>query len=66
MNPQPLDIRCITCSHCQQKQFVRVETTFNIKFMDGQSVECMNCKNQFDVTLPHQIIAGPHAGAETQ
>jgi DNA-directed RNA polymerase subunit RPC12/RpoP len=65
MNPQPLDIRYIACSHCQQKQFVKVETTFNIKVMYGQSVRCVKCKRPFDVTLPYQIIDGPREEDET-
>jgi hypothetical protein len=65
MTSQARDIRVITCSHCQQKQFVRVETTFNIKSMYGQSVQCVKCKERFDVTLPYQIIDGPHEEAET-
>jgi DNA-directed RNA polymerase subunit RPC12/RpoP len=60
MNKQPPEIRPVTCSHCQQKQFVKVEPTFSIRFMYGQSVECVSCKSRFDVTLPYQIIDGPN------
>ena len=58
MNEQAPEVCSITCSHCQQKQVVKVERAFNIRYMYGQSVECGNCKTRFEVILPYRIIDG--------
>jgi DNA-directed RNA polymerase subunit RPC12/RpoP len=59
MNEQPPETRSVTCTHCQQRQFVKVEPIFHVRFIYGQSIQCVNCGSQFDVTLPYQIIDGP-------
>jgi hypothetical protein len=61
MNEQSAEVRSVTCSHCQQGQFVKIQPIFNIRFMYGQSIQCIRCKRTFDVTLPYQIIDGPYA-----
>jgi hypothetical protein len=56
--PSPF-IRSVTCSRCRQKQTVRTDGQFNIRFMHAQSVRCINCLTVFEVFLPHQIVSGP-------
>jgi hypothetical protein len=55
----PESIHAVTCTHCHQKQFVRTEGKFNIRFMHTQSIYCVECAAEFDVILPYQIMGGP-------
>jgi RNase P subunit RPR2 len=49
----------VTCSHCQQEQFVHIQAGTGFWSMAHQSVKCFTCRQCFDVMLPAVIIAGP-------
>jgi ribosomal protein S27E len=49
----------VTCSHCQQEQFVHIQAGTGFWSMAHQSVKCLTCGQCFDVMLPDVIIAGP-------
>ena len=62
--PQPSEVmRPIVCTHCHEKQVVRTDGKFGIRFMHAQSVRCLKCGSTFDVILPYQIVAGPYAAS---
>ncbi|HUN60529.1 MAG TPA: hypothetical protein VMU53_00985 [Candidatus Sulfotelmatobacter sp.] len=53
--------RVVTCAHCHEKQTVRTDGKFGIRFMHAQSVRCVKCSAVFNVILPYQIIGGPYS-----
>jgi len=58
-HPPPESIYSVTCTYCHQKQLVRTEGKFNIRFMHTQSIHCVKCDAEFNVILPYQIIGKP-------
>jgi hypothetical protein len=53
----------VKCPHCETEQAVRVAVVKLgvLQVSPPQSLSCINiqCKKDFDVMIPHRIIAGP-------
>ena len=52
-------VMTISCAQCQQEQVVHVRARTGFAQMSGQTVRCVNCKQEFDVMVPDQIVGGP-------
>jgi transcription elongation factor Elf1 len=52
----------VECPHCNTKQTVHVAFWRNRTLSDrGQTLLCVKCGKEFDVTIPDQIVGGPFA-----
>jgi ssDNA-binding Zn-finger/Zn-ribbon topoisomerase 1 len=49
----------ISCPSCEKGQVVQVRARTGFAQMSLQSVDCVGCKNQFEVMLPDSIVGGP-------
>lgn len=54
----PFVVMTIECPHCNTQQKVHV-VNLGPGHMPNQYVFCINCDNEFDVTLPDKIVGGP-------
>ncbi len=52
-------VMTISCAQCKQEQLVHVRARNGSAQMGGQTVRCVNCKQEFDVMVPDQIVGGP-------
>lgn len=52
-------VMTVSCGHCQQEHVVHVLAGTGTWSSAYQSVVCVKCGQQFDVTLPDLIIGGP-------
>lgn len=55
----PYTVVTVACSHCQQEQVVHTRTRGGIWSLVRQSVKCLKCEQEFEVTVPDSIIGGP-------
>jgi hypothetical protein len=49
----------ISCPHCQQKQVIHVVAREGIAQLGKQTINCLKCKGEIEVTIPDQIAGGP-------
>jgi hypothetical protein len=54
----------VECSNCHAEQVVQVRARFGAGQYGPQMIECVACKQEFDVLVPDQILAGPIPLAE--
>jgi hypothetical protein len=49
----------VLCPHCQQKQVIQVVARAGIAQLGNQTIGCVKCKAEIEVTVPDQIVDGP-------
>jgi len=49
----------VSCSHCKQEQVVHLRDRGGFWSTAHQRIECLKCKQVFEVKLPDAIVAGP-------
>jgi uncharacterized protein YjbI with pentapeptide repeats len=54
---QPYTVVTVSCSHCQQEQVVHTQA--RIWSLAHESVKCLKCEQEFQVTVPDAIVGGP-------
>jgi transcription elongation factor Elf1 len=55
--PSPTEIP-ISCPHCKQEQVIHVVARAGIAQLGKQTINCVKCKAEIDVTVPDQIVGG--------
>jgi transcription elongation factor Elf1 len=56
--PSPIVIP-VSCPHCKQKQVIHVVARAGVAQLGNQTINCVKCKAEIDVTIPDQIVGGP-------
>jgi hypothetical protein len=54
---QPYTVVTVSCSHCQQEQVVHTQA--RIWSLAHESVKCLKCEQEFQVTVSDAIAGGP-------
>jgi ribosomal protein S27E len=54
---QPYTVVTVSCSHCQQEQVVHTQA--RIWSLAHESVKCLKCEQEFQVTVSDAIVGGP-------
>jgi uncharacterized protein YjbI with pentapeptide repeats len=67
---QPYTVVTVSCSHCQQEQVVHTQAR-GIWSLAHESVKCLKCEQEFQVTVSDAIVGGPflpepNVGGSTQ
>ena len=52
-------VMTIKCPYCKTKQKVHVGVNLAPGQMPNQYIFCINCDDEFDITLPDKIVGGP-------
>ena len=52
-------VMTVECQHCKAKQSVHVAAPTGFTQIGDQTIQCINCKENFDVRVPDKIVAGP-------
>jgi hypothetical protein len=52
-------VMTVECPHCKNKQKVRVATRPGPTQVGDQTIPCIQCDLDFNVTVPDKIIRGP-------
>ena len=57
---QPFVPMTVQCEHCKENQSVSIAFRLGGYVGPGpQTITCIKCKRDFDVTVPDKILAGP-------
>jgi hypothetical protein len=59
MTDEHYNITTVKCSRCKTKQKVHVAVRNGPTLMADESIQCLNCDNRFNVSLPNKILRGP-------
>jgi hypothetical protein len=56
---EPYIIMTLECSSCKTKQKIHVAARPGFSKKADERIPCINCGNQFKVSVPDKIIRGP-------
>ena len=59
MTEGPFVVMTVECPHCKQKQSIHVNARTRIAQYSPQTIPCINCDGDFNVTVSDKIVGGP-------
>jgi hypothetical protein len=52
-------VMTVQCQHCKAKQSVHVAAPTGFAQMGNQTIHCIKCKRNFDVSVPDKTVEWP-------